>query len=90
MAVTPRRIGLSQRDHAVRVFYLLVLAMPLACLALLSLLAFLGFLLSGDVADPEFCRQAVRKTVGEFGKLDILVNNAAFQEHVNRFEDLSE
>jgi NAD(P)-dependent dehydrogenase (short-subunit alcohol dehydrogenase family) len=47
-------------------------------------------LLSGDVANPEFCRQAVSKTVDEFGKLDILVNNAAFQEHVNKFEDLSE
>ncbi len=47
-------------------------------------------LLSGDVADPDFCRQAVKKTVEEFGKLDILVNNAAFQEHVNKFEDLSE
>jgi NAD(P)-dependent dehydrogenase (short-subunit alcohol dehydrogenase family) len=47
-------------------------------------------LLSGDVADPEFCRAAVAKTVKAFGKLDILVNNAAFQEHVNSFEDLSE
>ena len=37
-------------------------------------------LLSGDVADSEFCRDAVEKTVGEFGKLDILVDNAAFQE----------
>jgi len=47
-------------------------------------------LLSGDVADPNFCREALKKTVEEFGKLDILVNNAAFQEHVNKFEDLSE
>ena len=47
-------------------------------------------LLSGDVADRDFCREAVRRTVEEFGKLDILVNNAAFQEHVNKFEDLSE
>jgi NAD(P)-dependent dehydrogenase (short-subunit alcohol dehydrogenase family) len=41
-------------------------------------------LLSGDVADPKFCREAVKKTVDELGKLDILVNNAAFQEHVNK------
>jgi NAD(P)-dependent dehydrogenase (short-subunit alcohol dehydrogenase family) len=47
-------------------------------------------LLSGDVADPRFCQAAVKKTIEEFGKLDILVNNAAFQEHVNAFEDLSE
>src|SRR5215471_15021138 len=46
--------------------------------------------LSGDVADPAFCRAAVKRTIGEFGKLDILVNNAAFQEHVVRLEDLSD
>jgi NAD(P)-dependent dehydrogenase (short-subunit alcohol dehydrogenase family) len=32
--------------------------------------------LSGDVADPRFCRAAVKKTVETFDKLDILVNNA--------------
>ena len=47
-------------------------------------------LLPGDVADPKFCKAAVAKTVKEFGKLDILVNNAAFQEHVNEFEDLTD
>jgi hypothetical protein len=47
-------------------------------------------LLSGDVANPEFCKQAVAKTVEELGRLDILVNNAAFQEHVNALEDLTE
>jgi NAD(P)-dependent dehydrogenase (short-subunit alcohol dehydrogenase family) len=47
-------------------------------------------MLSGDVADPRFCKSAVRKTVDVFGKLDILVNNAAFQEHVNKLEDLSD
>ena len=47
-------------------------------------------LLPGDVADPKFCKDAVAKTVKEFGKLDILVNNAAFQEHVNDFEDLTD
>ena len=47
-------------------------------------------LLSGDVADPAFCKDAVKKTVDELGGLDILVNNAAFQEHVNNFEELSD
>jgi len=47
-------------------------------------------LLSGDVADADFCKAAVQRTIEEFGKLDVLVNNAAFQEHVNRFEDLTE
>src|SRR5690349_15460905 len=46
--------------------------------------------LPGDVANAKFCRDAVKKTVDEFGKLDILVNNAAFQEHVDRLEDLSD
>ncbi len=47
-------------------------------------------LISGDVADPEFCREAVARTVRQLGKLDVLVNNAAFQEHVTTFEDLSD
>jgi NAD(P)-dependent dehydrogenase (short-subunit alcohol dehydrogenase family) len=47
-------------------------------------------LLSGDVADPNFCKEAVKQTIAQLGKLDILVNNAAFQEHVNEFEDLTE
>ncbi|MBA4158211.1 MAG: SDR family oxidoreductase [Gemmatimonadetes bacterium] len=47
-------------------------------------------LISGDVRDPEFCAAAVEHTVGEFGKLDILVNNAAFQEHVMSLEELSD
>jgi NAD(P)-dependent dehydrogenase (short-subunit alcohol dehydrogenase family) len=47
-------------------------------------------LLPGDVADPAYCRSAVRKTFASFGRLDILVNNAAFQEHANKVEDISE
>jgi NAD(P)-dependent dehydrogenase (short-subunit alcohol dehydrogenase family) len=47
-------------------------------------------LLPGDVSDPKYCREAVKRTVKELGKLDILVNNAAFQEHVNTFEELTD
>jgi hypothetical protein len=47
-------------------------------------------LLPGDVADPAYCRAAVRKTIETFGKLDILVNNAAFQEHADKLEDISD
>ncbi|MGC1939827.1 MAG: SDR family oxidoreductase [Pseudolabrys sp.] len=47
-------------------------------------------LLPGDVADPAYCRDAVKKTIDAFGKLDILVNNAAFQEHANKLEDISD
>ena len=47
-------------------------------------------LIPGDVKDAAFCREAVERTVQEFGKLDVLVNNAAFQEHADSLEDLSE
>jgi NAD(P)-dependent dehydrogenase (short-subunit alcohol dehydrogenase family) len=49
-----------------------------------------ALLIPGDVRDAEFCRQAVAQTVREFGKLDILVNNAAFQQHQKSLEDVSE
>jgi NAD(P)-dependent dehydrogenase (short-subunit alcohol dehydrogenase family) len=48
------------------------------------------FIMAGDVTDPDFCRAAVKRTLDEFGKLDILVNNAAFQQHADRIEDLSD
>jgi NAD(P)-dependent dehydrogenase (short-subunit alcohol dehydrogenase family) len=36
-------------------------------------------LISGDIRNEQFCHEAVQKTLDEFGKLDILVNNAAVQ-----------
>jgi NAD(P)-dependent dehydrogenase (short-subunit alcohol dehydrogenase family) len=47
-------------------------------------------LIPGDVSDPEFCREAVEQTVEEFGKLDILVNNAAFQQHQQSIEEITD
>lgn len=49
-----------------------------------------ALLLPGDVKDSKFCQKAVEKTVKEFGKLDILVNNAAFQHHQKSLEDISD
>ncbi len=46
--------------------------------------------LSGDVRDSEFCAFAVERTVAELGQLDVLVNNAAFQEHAKSLEDLTD
>jgi len=46
--------------------------------------------IAGDVKDPEFCKDAVEKVVAEFGRLDILVNNAAFQEHASSLLDITE
>ena len=47
-------------------------------------------LMAGDVKDAAVCRKVVEKTVSEFGKLDILVNNAAFQAHADSLEDITE
>lgn len=47
-------------------------------------------LLPGDVTNPSFCRDAVRQTVERYGRLDILVNNAAYQEQQKRLEDISD
>ena len=49
-----------------------------------------AYALSGDVRDPKVCRKLVDQTVREFGKLDILVNNAAFQQHQESLEDVTE
>ena len=46
--------------------------------------------LPGDVKDMAYCQQAVDKVVAAFGRLDVLVNNAAFQEHAFSLLDLTE
>lgn len=48
-----------------------------------------ALLIPGDVGDPEFCRSAVEKVVEEFGHLDILVNNAAYQQTKQTVEEIS-
>jgi len=47
-------------------------------------------LIPGDVKDPQFCKDAVETTVAEFDRLDILVNNAAFQLHAHSLEDITD
>lgn len=49
-----------------------------------------SLLISGDVQDSEFCREAVERTVAEFGKLDILVNNAAYQHHQKSLAEITD
>jgi NAD(P)-dependent dehydrogenase (short-subunit alcohol dehydrogenase family) len=46
--------------------------------------------IAGDVKDMEFCQQAVDQVVAQWGRLDVLVNNAAFQEHASSLLDLTE
>ncbi|MDQ3535332.1 MAG: SDR family oxidoreductase [Bacteroidota bacterium] len=46
-------------------------------------------LIKGDLGDEEFCRESIQKTVKEFGRLDILVNNAAEQHPQSDFSDVT-
>ncbi len=43
----------------------------------------------GDVAEESFCAGIVHKTAADFGRIDILVNNAAEQHYAERLEDIS-
>jgi NAD(P)-dependent dehydrogenase (short-subunit alcohol dehydrogenase family) len=45
--------------------------------------------IAGDVGDEQFCRSAIEKTIREFGRLDILINNAAEQHPQKKIEDIS-
>ena len=49
-----------------------------------------ALLIPGDVRYTDFCREAVERTIEEFGQLDILVNNAAFQQHQESLEEISD
>jgi NAD(P)-dependent dehydrogenase (short-subunit alcohol dehydrogenase family) len=47
-------------------------------------------LVSGDLADPQHCRDIVAKAVEEFGRIDVLVNNAAYQMTHETLEEISD
>ena len=47
-------------------------------------------LIPGDVGDESHCKEAVERVIGEWGKLDCLVNNAAEQHVQKTIEDISE
>src|SRR4051812_38373609 len=44
----------------------------------------------GDVSQPEHCRALVERTVQEFGRIDILVSNAAYQMTHETLEEISD
>ena len=46
--------------------------------------------IAGDIGDAAFCRQLIADTLARFGKLDILVNNAAEQHSASTLEDISD
>ena len=47
-------------------------------------------LLPGDLTEPGFCDQVVEKTVKAFGKLDILVSNAAHQQRKKTLDEVTD
>lgn len=49
-----------------------------------------ALLLPGDIRERAWCRELVSKTVGELGKLDVLVNNAAYQMTHESIESISD
>lgn len=49
-----------------------------------------ALLIAGDVTDRKFCEDAVERTVQEFGRLDVLVNNAAYQQTHESLEEISD
>lgn len=48
------------------------------------------FIIATDLRIPENCRETIDSVVQQYGKIDILVNNAAEQHLVERLEDLDE
>ncbi|HET7131389.1 MAG TPA: SDR family oxidoreductase, partial [Gammaproteobacteria bacterium] len=48
-----------------------------------------ALLLAGDIGDERHCEALVRRTMDEFGRLDVLVNNAAFQRTHDKLEDFT-
>src|ERR1051325_1663281 len=45
---------------------------------------------AGDVGDEAHCREIVDRALQEFGKLDILINNAAYQMSIKSIQEVSE
>jgi NAD(P)-dependent dehydrogenase (short-subunit alcohol dehydrogenase family) len=48
-----------------------------------------GILFKGDITDENVCHQLIDKAMQAFGKLDILVNNAAYQKYYESIEEIT-
>jgi NAD(P)-dependent dehydrogenase (short-subunit alcohol dehydrogenase family) len=48
-----------------------------------------GISIAGDIQDPDLCRTLIERTIDELGNIDILVNNAAWQECGDRIEEMT-
>lgn len=49
-----------------------------------------AILVPGDIGDPAHCRAIIDKAVNAFGRVDILVNNAAYQMTFRELTDISD
>jgi NAD(P)-dependent dehydrogenase (short-subunit alcohol dehydrogenase family) len=49
-----------------------------------------ALMIHGDVSNSGFCTRAIAQTVETFGKVNILVNNAAYQQRKGSIEDISD
>jgi NAD(P)-dependent dehydrogenase (short-subunit alcohol dehydrogenase family) len=49
-----------------------------------------ALLIPGDVSHAEHCRDIVKRAVEEFGRIDVLVNNAAYQMNHDELEEISD
>lgn len=76
---TPTTVGLPEAEKYPEVTRAAVVAQGLRCR-----------LIPGDVQDSAFCEQAVEATVETFGAIDILVNNAAYQQHQTSIDAISD
>ena len=45
-------------------------------------------LIPGDIAKEDFCNDAVKKTVDKYGRIDVLINNAAEQHEAKEITDI--
>lgn len=48
-----------------------------------------ALLIQGDIREESFCESAIKHTIKEFGRLDILINNAAYQMTYKSVTDIS-
>src|SRR4051794_7044349 len=47
-------------------------------------------LVAGDIADPAHCQAVIDRAVAEFGRIDVLVNNAAYQMTHEAVEEITD
>lgn len=47
-----------------------------------------GLLLKGDIRNEAYCQQVIERTIETFGRIDVIVNNAAYQMSYESLEDI--